>query len=273
MCSRRLSVLLLVLACGLTAALPPATAQSVESIVEEMRLQYEEQLETVDNYVVETDMYTAYHRKTIQDGRPTFETVTQTSEETILSEMDTSPTASTAMDPAFFDRLASHATYAGTETVNGVESHVLQVDEPAALYEDANQEDLREGMYYVDVDDYVFSRIRMVAPQDDPNRKDRTFTIDFSDYQTTDGVTVPHTMTMQMDLNLSEEERRQMEKMRRKLEQMSEQQREQMKRMMGDQFEQMQQMIQGEPTTIEVQSVRVNEGIPDGIFSDSGSGQ
>jgi hypothetical protein len=43
-----------------------------------------------------------------------------------------------------------------------------------------------------------------------------------------------------------------------------------MERMMGDQMKQMEQMMSGEPMVVQVQSVAVNEPLPDGIF-DSGS--
>jgi outer membrane lipoprotein-sorting protein len=42
-----------------------------------------------------------------------------------------------------------------------------------------------------------------------------------------------------------------------------------MERMLGDQMERLQKMAAGEPTTIQVRDVRVNEGLPDGVFSGS----
>jgi hypothetical protein len=54
------------------------------------------------------------------------------------------------------------------------------------------------------------------------------------------------------------------------MEQMDEEQRQMMERMMGDQMKQMEQMMSGEPMVVQVQSVAVNEPLPDGIF-DKGS--
>ena len=39
-----------------------------------MKAQYQDQLENVDSYVVETSMYTLYHRKAMNDRAPALET-------------------------------------------------------------------------------------------------------------------------------------------------------------------------------------------------------
>jgi len=253
---------------GLLFLAPSAAAQSAASIVEEMRARYEKQLETVDTYIVETNLHTTYNRKVTRGGRPTYETATEIrGQSPALREM--SSTSPESIDPAFLDRLAQHATYAGRETISGVDSHVLRVDTPSAVIDDG--EEVREVVFYVHPDTYTFARMRMVTAPTNADGQAVTLTMDFADYRTVDGLTLPFKMTITTNLNLSDDQRRQMKQMQEQLDQMSEQQREQMKRMMGNQFEQMQKMMSGEPTTIEVQSVRVNEGIPEGIFEDSGS--
>jgi hypothetical protein len=69
---------------------------------------------------------------------------------------------------------------------------------------------------------------------------------------------------------LSDQQRRQLQEMKEQMEQMDEEQRQMMERMMGDQMEQMEQMMSGEPMIVQVQSVTVNEPLPEGIF-DNGS--
>ncbi len=257
----------LVVSLLLSAALvaPPLAAQSAQSIVEEMKARHEAQLETVDNYVIETNLYTAYHRKTTRDGQTTYETATRMrGPSETLNTLGTMPTTTSGV--AHLDRVATHATYDGTESINGTTSHVLRISDPAAVYDEMTG-DMEEMVYYVNADTYAPSRVVItIAPHSggDPS----TMTINYRDYRTVDGLTLPYVMEMSMDLGMSEEQRRQLEQMQEKLEQMPEQQREQMKRVMGKRFEQMQNMIAGTPTSIEVQSVRVNDGIPEGIFAD-----
>ena len=70
MSMRRFRIILAFLLCASLLSLVPrsAPAQSAQSIAEKMKAQYQDQLENVDNYVVETSMYTSYHRKAMNDG-------------------------------------------------------------------------------------------------------------------------------------------------------------------------------------------------------------
>ena len=250
-------------------AAPPLAAQSAQSVVDEMKARHEAQLETVDNYVVETNLYTAYHRKITRNGQTTYETATRMSGQSeTLNALGTTPTTTSGV--AYLDRLAAHATYDGTESVNGTESHVLRINDPAAVYDEMTG-DIEEMMYYVNADTYAPSRMVVTMAPQSGGDQSPTMTIDYTDYRTVDGLTLPYVMEMVMDLGMSEDQRRQLQQLQEKLEQMPEQQREQMKRVMGKQFEQMQKMMAGEPTTVEVQSVRVNVGIPEGIFAETNS--
>src|SRR6056297_2130524 len=69
---------LVLLFVGLLVALPPtAVGQSVASVVDEMKARHDQQLQTVDTYVVETNLYTAYHKKVTGDDGPTYQTQTK----------------------------------------------------------------------------------------------------------------------------------------------------------------------------------------------------
>ncbi|PSQ82608.1 MAG: hypothetical protein BRD30_13790 [Bacteroidetes bacterium QH_2_63_10] len=74
-----------------------------------------------------------------------------------------------------------------------------------------------------------------------------------------------------MKMNMSKQERQRMQKMMKQLENLPEAQREMMKDQMPMSFERMKKIMSGESTTIEVKDVRVNEGIPEGVFGSSGS--
>ena len=73
---RRFRIFLAFLLCASFLSLVPrsAAAQSAQSITEKMKAQYQDQLENVDSYVVETSMYTLYHRKAMNDRAPALET-------------------------------------------------------------------------------------------------------------------------------------------------------------------------------------------------------
>jgi hypothetical protein len=45
-------------------------AQSVDAVVQQMEAQYQEQLNVVNTFVVETNPYTSYHEKVVRDGTP-----------------------------------------------------------------------------------------------------------------------------------------------------------------------------------------------------------
>jgi hypothetical protein len=262
----RLSFVLFPLALAL--AVPLAAAQSVQSVVDEIRVRHQEQLQAVDNYVIETDAYTSFYRKVVRDGEPTYETTTRMNGTVpALNAMGTTPATTTA-HPADLDRLAEHATYDGTESVDGRESHVLRIDDPGAVYDEMGNE-AESMVYYVDAETYVPTRMRVtMRPQNTEGPSPTSVTINFKDYRSQQGLTIPYITEMVMDMNISEEQQRQLQQVQEKLAQMPERQREQMKRMMGDQLEKMEAMMAGEPTTVKVQSVRVNEGIPEGIFAE-----
>ena len=263
MLHRRLSVLLLSLFFAL-AGTTSASAQSVASIVDQMQARYEDQLETVDTYIVETNLYTSYNQKVMQDGRPTYKTQTRmTGEGSMAFAGSSTPSSAYGMR---FDRLKQHATLAGTESIDGMRCYVLQVDDPSKVDPDMG-EDTGSMTYYVDANEYLARRMVM---QNKPSKKQgpqaSSVTINLKNYTTTDGLTLPHRMEIQVAANMSEQQRKKMETVMEQMENMPEQQRKMMERTMGDQLEMMKQMLSGEPVVVEVQSVNVNTPIPSNIF-------
>jgi hypothetical protein len=254
------SLLVLLLGCLLV---DPSAAQSVASIVEEMRTVQTEQFKGIDNYVVETTHYTSYNKKTGDGNPPTFRTETRMKSEA-NDNVDVG-TPSKAYGPQL-DHLKQHATYEGTETVNGTQCHVLRVDTvPNQSGDRANAQGIT---YYVDANRHLISRMAMKTPGQGqgPGSKERLVTVNLKNYTTTDGLTLPHRMEIQFDLNMSKQQRQQMKQMMEKMKNMPEQQRERMQQMMGGQMDMLKQMMSDEPMVIEVQNVSVNANLPDGIF-------
>ena len=255
----------LVLIVGLFLAGPlPAAAQSVDAVIEPLRARYQEQLASVDTYVVETTLYTSYHRKVMRDGAPTYESATQ------LKGSEGSPYA-TSTTPADtydlqLDRLQQYATYVGTETIDGIRSHVLRVDEPEQVNPDMGAAEAESLTYYIDAEQFVPVRLLLTPTPTGRGPAPSSVTINMRDYRTTDGLTLPHRMEFQVNMDLSDEQRREMERALKQMESMPAQQRRMMEKMMGDQMDMMKQMMGGEPIVVEVQRVEVNTEIPEGVF-------
>jgi len=246
----------------------PTAAQSASSIAEQMKARYQEQLTDVDNYVVETTMYTSYHRTVMKEGELALQTeVKMNDESSLFSAMGNAP-MTTSSEPAHYEDLAENATYAGSETVNGVECHVLRVQDASEMKSDA-----QEMTYYVDVDRYVPVRLQTIQPPQQGEGKPTEVVVDFEDYRTTKGITLAWRTTMQMNMDMSEEQRQKMEKMVTQIENLPEGQREMMKKQMPVSFERIRQIMSGDPITIAVKDVHVNTDIPEGTFDSAGSGQ
>lgn len=269
----------LLLAAGVPHAAP---AQSVEAVIDEMKARYQQQLDAVDTYIIETDQYTSYHRKTTRDGTATYETAVRWTDNpnSLFRGAETMP----AMQPSLaqLDTLAQRAVYLGTETVDGQRCHVLRIDDPAALSDapmppaaSAAQGTMR---LYIDAARYVPLRIEIetTVEQDGTSRTMRP-RIAFGDYRTTDGLTLPWSMEMTMeDLNaaISPEEREQarqsLEEMEQRMKEMPEQQRQMMEGMMKEQLEQLRRILDEGSIrfAVTVQDVRVNTPLPDDVFED-----
>jgi outer membrane lipoprotein-sorting protein len=248
----------------LVLSVPTAAAQSVASVVDQMRDQYDQQLETVDTYIVETNLYTSYHKKVTQGGGATYRT------ETRMKEGEGAGVVSQASPSSVygfqFEGLKQHATYDGTETVNGTTCHVLRVDDPAKVIPEMSAGDAKRLTYYIDAERSVPARMVMMTTGQGRRGKPSTITVDLTDYRTVDGLTLPYRTEIQVDMDLSEQERKQMEQALKQMENMPKQQRSQMQGMMGGQMDMIKQMMSGEPIRVDVQDVTVNTELPDDVF-------
>jgi tellurite resistance protein len=143
-----------------------------------------------------------------------------------------------------------------------VKCHVLEVENASEMESDA-----QEMTYYVNAERYVPARLQMVQSPQQGGGKPTEVVVNFEDYRTTEGITLAWRTTMQMKMDMSEKQRRQMKKMMKQMENLPESQREMMKNRMSMSFDRMKRIMSGEPMTVEVQDVRVNEAIPEGVFN------
>jgi len=259
----------------------PAAGQSVQAVVDAMKARYQQQLETVDTYVIETNQYTSYYRKTTRGGAPMYETAMRWQGEG--SDLFGGVGAAPSLQPSLsqLDTLAQVATYEGTETIDGYRCHVLYIDDlsalsPPQLPATAPPDAPGSMRMYIDAERSVPLRMDMnVTTTQGGNAQPLQPRVVFSDYRTTDGLTLPWVMEMTMEhatASISPEEREQarqsLEELEARMKELPEAQRRMMEGMMEGQMTQLRSMLDDGSIrfTVEVQHVEVNTPLPDGVF-------
>ncbi len=251
---------------------------TAEQVIDTFRQYYEESIKNIDDYVMETETYTTYHKKYYEDGRPYFK-----------SRMDTKENDETAVagvsddeffTPGMYESLKDAAVYEGIEIINGYRTHVISseiVEE--ALSDQIHLEDdvdIINARFYIDSEKWIMRKMEFTMESEE-NGEIRVLepTIKLEDYRDHEGMMVPYrTILIVEGISgaLTEEEReearRGMEEMESRMEQMSEQEREMMKRMVGPQLEEYRKMLETDrfETTHEIVEVRVNVGLSDDFF-------
>lgn len=266
-------------ALALTSLLaPPTHAQSAADVIDRMLSEHERRSANVDDYtivqqVMGVETY-SYFEKEMVDGRPVFR---QVASGAAGVHMD-SPTEGT-LDEIYAagEELAESAEYAGRETIDGAEVHVLDVPDLADtefarnMQPDAEFQPTR-GRFWVDAETYVPRRMSFEGEMtNESGTHPITATIDMLDYRDVEGMLMPYRVTVSVEgvgAAIDEETRAEFEEMRRQLESMPADQRRMVEAMMGDQLEQFRRMMENdsEPMVIDVavQEVRVNAGPPGG---------
>lgn len=271
---RRTHVLCLsALILGLSAAGPaPAAGQSAAEVVDDALQRFEQRMEGVRDYTVVQEVMgfessTTYERRTV-DGHTVF-----LPRETEGSEAATqTPESYQAMLTALGDR----GTHDGTESVEGVDCHLLTLEDfsgdafqdlaPPEAEGEWTPERLR---FWIDRDELLPRKMTMEGTvTTEQGSRPVTLTALLRDYREVDGVVHPfrtEVRTEGLTPSMSPEERARMEasmeKLKKKMEQMSPEQREMMEQMMGGQLEKMEEMLAtgALDLTVEVKEIRVNE--------------
>ncbi len=225
----------------------------------------------VENYTVVQEVMgvevTNYFEKRMVDGRPVFELQDKygSGEQDELGDMYY----------AFMD-VAKQAKVEGEEKIDGQDCHVLLIDDFSGL--DLGQEgeddfEPKEGLFYLDSDDYVLRRMVMDGTiETDGQKKPVKLDAYFEDYREVDGMLHPFVMRMNMSGlqgSMSQEEideaRKNLEEMKKQLAEMPESQRAMVEKMMGSQMENLEKMVNegSMEFTITVKELRVNKGPPE----------
>jgi len=280
--SRLLPLLLLIV---LGAFAPTTlTAQSAADILQSAADRHAENLRGIDDYTVVQEvmgMTTTMYFERGPDGEFQSRIVGGVGGASTVSMSDFAPN-----EPEQFTRMAEAAVYAGTETLDGRQVHVIRYEDLSVLQDymeshgmggDRGGEMVPETMEtWIDADRLVPLRLETHGTMTMNGRSGPvTSTVVMEDYREVGGMLYPFTTRIQttgmaelMDISPDqlEEMQSQMEEMTAQMERMPAAQREMMERMMGDQLDRLRDMLTSGAMamTVTVVELRVNEGPPGG---------
>lgn len=256
------------------------SAQSVSDLVDRMYASYEEQAEGVDDYtLVQTMMAfesTSYFEKEMVDGRPVFRMRSGSAQAANLNVGLGGDDSGIGDIYEIGPELVEHARYAGRESIDGSDVHVLAIDDlsQVSFAQQPTPDDMefqpRNGRIYVDADMMVPRRLEFVGDATTDNGvSEVTMSIDLQDIRDVQGLLIPFHTVMRisgLQAMLDPEMRAQLQEMEQQLAALPPEQREMMERMMGAQLEQLRQMASGGDDVMSVEvtvsDVRVNTGPP-----------
>lgn len=254
-------------------------AQSPRDILDEMIEQYTNSIEDIETMMMisrmegfmETEPDTTYYRKVETDGFPTLQ---------VVSSGSGTPATGYYNIQENYDALVENATYEGTETVNGRETHVLFIEDVSTLYDEVvttpeaqeqqAQAEPQSGRLYIDAEDYIPIRMSF----DISYNEDYTGTADMvmSDIRNIDGMMIPFRMEMQiqgisdsMSAEDMAEAKKNMEELENQMENASGLQKRILERAVKPQLERLQKILEEGAMTMRtiIVDVQTNVDIPD----------
>ncbi len=251
-------------------------SSSVEYVLDNYRLNYEESIKNIEDFIVETDTYTIYYKKVYQDGRPYFKSKMDSEEYDISSA--TSISDNELFTPEMYDILKEVAVYEGVTYLNGYKTYLISTGKVEGLFpeEDDLDGEIHSANFYIDTDKWVVRKIEFEI-EDEVDGDLRRFNpvILMDDYRDIEGMMVPFKTTMiidglssQMTEQELEEAREGFRELEENLEQMSPEEREMMMRMIGPQIEEYKKILETDrlETSVIIKEVRVNTGLTDEFF-------
>lgn len=281
---KHLYLILLTILIGSISA-PIAQSQSAKEVLRKAADRYEQAMEDIDDMTMVllpqgdfsafTQM-TTYYKKMREDGETVFKT--HTTFEGGFSEMAGPSTSSRPLDlfsmgTQMYKRLSDTAEYKGTETVDGIATHVLFIEDMTPLMEDiTDQPDQMKdavkfsiAMLYIDADAFVIRKMTMeMGVHETGMPQSMKMEMIMSDYRQVGPLYYPFSMKTIMENPVSAEQRAELESQRAQIEatlaQLPDAQREQMRKMLG--------ALSNDQIVIEMimKDLQVNKGVPADLF-------
>lgn len=264
----------------------PLYAQlTARTVLQNMVDAYEARTQGITDFTVTSDAFTSYHKKYTDNGRSFFKTTTRLNGMqnamvgTMTTQMGTdNPHRMQAM-------LTEHATYAGTDMLNGNRAHILELTDFASFDNnlDASEGTPKRVRYFIDAQTWVPLQIDMDMEADmNGSRKAVSPQVRFENYRDVEGLlypfqTVVHMRGMELDTSISPEQlaeaRAAIANLDERLKDLPEDQRKQIKQMMKPQIERFEKMIangdEGLAMTYTVTNIQVNTGLSDDLFENN----
>ena len=122
---------------------------TARSLLDQMRERYQESVKLIDNYTVQTDLYTAYYEKTGTDEWPSF-SVQVISEEKSLVPLETLALATSSLfERDTFERIREHAVYVGRQKEGDHQSIGLRIDNVASVFPESFAQETKEVLVVI----------------------------------------------------------------------------------------------------------------------------
>ena len=248
-------------------------------VLETVRQRYEQSIQNIGDYTVITEDFTTRYKKVFDNGRPYF--ISQVEAEGFWGSISSMGmhTASPMEDsdfftPEMFTALKQNARYLGTETVDGLNAHVIILDDMRMIAEvhDDLEDAVDELRLYFDDEHWVLRQMTFTAHEtlEDGRVQKIEPRLLMTDYRNIEGMMIPFKTIINiggLSDYLSDAEREEavqaLAEMERELEQMPAEQRAMIEQMMSGQLDQLRQMLEEDTIEFihEVKEVKVNTGI------------
>ncbi len=295
----RVTVLIVVIL-SLHLALVSMTA---DEVLENMFTNYEKQMENIHDLQIISDTEVRYQKRATIDGSVVYKTRTEID----LGRGDTFVTIWDghylwSLNPAtgdvnreaanynslemLYDLKKAEVEYIGTDSYDGFDTHVLKVKD-MSMHVGTDQAEAISGHMWVDAQDWIIRKLEASLEDEldvdsEMSIKEGKVTVYIKDYNNIEGYLIPFKTEIAItgiETDMTPEEREEMRQgileMERELEQMPPMQRRMAEGMMGSQMETMKSMLADSEVviTIEVDDVKVNQGLADDLFDGNLLGQ
>ncbi|MGM0934632.1 MAG: hypothetical protein ACQEWD_14430 [Bacteroidota bacterium] len=267
---KRLTVLFITMITLLSNTANSQDQKAVE-ILESMQERYEQSIENIDDYIIEKDDHTIYHKKaTTKDDRPYFKTKIKGE---YREDMESASAANKDLYSQFSSQAKEKATYKGRDEVDGNEVHVIYIDqmEIEGFNPDRDTENTVKDIFlYIDPDKLVVRKMEFTVKSQIKGGEVREISpvVKNRDFRNVEGMLIPYkTATVVKGLALNEEERKKAEKglrdFEKKMEEMPKSQREMVEQMAGGRIKIARKMIEEDQyeKVSQVKNIEVNTGM------------
>jgi hypothetical protein len=252
----------------------PQAAEVLETVWQH----YEQSIRDVDDYKIVTEQFTTHYVKQYENGRPYF--VSQVETDSFWGSISGlgMHTTSPMVDADFFssevfDHLKQNAVYLGMESLDGMNTHIIFLEDMRVFMDtfDDVDEPMGQLRLYFDDEHWVLRQMKFSAEAEIEEGRVQVIepVVKMTDYRNISGMMVPFETRISVQgltEHLSDAEREEAQlalmEFERELAQMPEEQRQMLEKMMSGQLDQLRKVLEDDSIEflINVKEVIVNTG-------------